>query len=235
MVNIYRLDARLDLSARLGDWLEVQTGMHQRSSHRIAFDQRIVNAATGRSEAEATVEVLFVDREGKLATVPAELCGVSTVAREPLVRTMHGPRPGSQEVAFRRRFRVYYEDTDAQAIAYHVTYVRFCERALLELLDEVFARTPTPLFRWLDSHTARVVGLNTRYMRSTKLGDTLEVRVYVRELSRETGLVTLDMQLGPPGDPSGAISAAARLDVRFADLAGDPAELPEALSALGEA
>jgi len=47
--------------------------------------------------------------------------------------------------------------------------------------------------------------------------------------------VTLDMQLGPPGDPSGAISAAARLDVRFADLAGDPAELPEALSALGEA
>ena len=32
------------------------------------------------------------------------------------------------------KFRVYYDDTDAQGIVYHANYLRFCERARSEYI-----------------------------------------------------------------------------------------------------
>lgn len=233
MVNVYRLDARLEAPARLGDRLEVQTGIRQRSSHRVAFDQRLVHEPTGQTVAEATVEVLFVGREGALVTVPAELCDADPGAREPLVATSPGPLPGGRQAAFRRTYRVYYEDTDAQAIAYHVTYVRFCERALIDLLDEVVEPRGSPLAARLEGRSVRVARLTMRYLHAARLGDRLEVRIAVRPASPGSGLVTLDARLGAPDDAP-AVSAEAQLEVAFSDAEGRPAAVPEALVAMGE-
>jgi acyl-CoA thioester hydrolase len=233
VVNVYRIDARLDLAARLGDWLEVQTAIRRRSSHRIAFDQRIVHAATGSTVAEATVEVLFLDREGKLATVPTELCGVSPNEREPLVPAPLASRPVDRKLAFKGRYRVYYEDTDAQAIAYHVTYVRFCERALIDLLEEVVAPAAS-LGQWLETGAVRITRLTTRYLHATRLGDSLAVRFKAHQAPGEAGRVVLDARLGAPDDPA-AVSADAQLEVAFVDLEGRPVDVPAPLIAMCEA
>ncbi len=182
MVNVYRLDARYAVPARVGDDLEVQTAITRRSSHRAAFDHRILKVATGEIVAEATVEVSFQDNKGNLAPVPAEVIDAAGDDPTPLVPPTRRftPRKLSPGYPQRHTYRVYFEDTDTQSIAYHVTYVRFCERALLDLLQE---NLPGREVRdWLEDHRLQVTGLTTRFLTSAVLGDYLEVQGRVREV-----------------------------------------------------
>jgi acyl-CoA thioester hydrolase len=65
--------------------------------------------------------------------------------------------------------RVYYEDTDAQGIAYHVTYLRWCQQAV----EGLAGGKP-----W------RILRADLRYLEAARFADRLEVRVGVRAQGR---------------------------------------------------
>jgi len=231
MVNVYRLDAVFHRGARVGDHLVAETGLHQHSSHRAAFDQRIADAATGVVIADATVEVTFVDTQGQLAAVPEELeQQLAGSDLEDLVPATLKFTPARKLTAppFSRRFKVYYEDTDTQSIAYHATYVRFCERALQDLLEECCSMPP--FWRWLDDHRPRVTKLAARYTRPARLGDDLEVRLWVREASDQEALVELRLAMNPGADET--ITTHLLLGVAFESVDGEPTPVPAEVRAM---
>lgn len=218
VVNVYRLVAKFDVSTSLGDRLEVRTGLRKRSSHRAAFDQRIVVPETSEVVVDALVEVLFLDLEGKLASVPEELAERLDRGSPPQFETvLPSPFTGDELFPFRRRYRVYYEDTDAQAIAYHVSYVRFCERALAELLC---ADDST---RWRGSERLRISRLQIRYLNSASLGDRIEIRTGGR-LTTESCL-SLEQRIVSAA--TSQVLANAIVEVHLTDQMGAPMPIPE--------
>lgn len=231
MVNVYRLDASFYSGAKIGEQLEVITGLHQRSSHRAAFDHRIIDVEKGELVGDATVEVLFVDAAGELAPVPEELeAALAEASQEPLVPTTlkFTPRRSDELFTFKRRYRVYYEDTDTQRIAYHVTYILFSERAVQDLIEERCA-TP-PLWRWLEEHRPRVTRLSACYVRAAKLGDILEARLRVREVTEQEALV--EVRLVQLADEGESITTNVLMGVGFENAAGDAVAVPSAMQSL---
>ena len=79
--------------------------------------------------------------------------------------------------------RVYYEDTDAQGITYHVSYMRYCERSLFELARSVWPEVPGK--SWMAKHRVSVTSANLRYLKSSTLGDYLEVRTGLMEVTSQ--------------------------------------------------
>lgn len=68
------------------------------------------------------------------------------------------------------KFRVYYDDTDAQGIVYHANYLRFCERARSEYIFRTLgadAFSPTSYFV--------LTSINAKFRSSARLGDEIEV------------------------------------------------------------
>jgi 4-hydroxybenzoyl-CoA thioesterase len=73
--------------------------------------------------------------------------------------------------------RVYYEDTDAQAIVYYANYFKFMERARTEMLRAINFQHPEITEDGLNYF---VVGeLNARYKASAKLDDELVVETSI--------------------------------------------------------
>jgi YbgC/YbaW family acyl-CoA thioester hydrolase len=179
MVNVYRIDIRCATVARLSDRLEVRTGIRRTSSHRAAFDQRIVNAATGEIVVDGVVEVAFLDGDRQLVEVPAELVPGDDDGE--VLRPRMLPLGDDDRLPYRNLFRVYYEDTDAQGITYHVSYVRFCERALFDMARTLWPEMPTDA--WMRRYRAGVASVDVRYLHSSTLGDRLEVRSGMIEVS----------------------------------------------------
>jgi len=75
------------------------------------------------------------------------------------------------------KFRIYYDDTDAQGIVYHANFLKFCERARSEIF---FSRGV--LFS-PDSHFV-VSRVEADFLKPAFLGDELEVISKVSELKR---------------------------------------------------
>jgi YbgC/YbaW family acyl-CoA thioester hydrolase len=173
-VNVYRIEAACATVSGLADLLEVRTGLRRTSTHRAAFDQRIVNETSGDLVVEAVVEVLFLDENRALVPVPAEL-PTDDFDGPTLLDLHHSPAPFGEEqmFPFRTPFRVYYEDTDAQGITYHVSYVRFCERALFHLVRTVWPEMSAKM--WMSKSRASVARFDIRYLNASSLGDRLEV------------------------------------------------------------
>jgi len=212
VVNVYRLDLRLVGQARLGQRLEVRSELRRSSSHRAVFQQRIVAAGSDRAVAEAAVEVTFQEPAGGLVPVPegfkdAEITGGAG---------HHGlpPIPFSQQAhfGFTHSVRVYYEDTDAQGISYHVTYLRFCEQALQELLRDA------------EPDSWRLKRADMRYLKATSLGDRLQVRVGARRAP--SGELAVDLRVVRADDGVVVVDVIGLLE------AGE--SLPPALAALLE-
>jgi acyl-CoA thioester hydrolase len=68
---------------------------------------------------------------------------------------------------------VYFEDTDLQGITYHVSYARFCERALFDMIRTIWPDMGTAT--WMKRNKSNVSRLDVRYINSTTLGDRLDV------------------------------------------------------------
>lgn len=69
------------------------------------------------------------------------------------------------------KFRIYYDDTDAQGIVYHANYLKFCERARSEhifntLGPDAFSKESYFVVVWIEA----------KFKGSAKLGDTIEIR-----------------------------------------------------------
>ena len=80
-------------------------------------------------------------------------------------------------IAHQHHLRVYYEDTDAQAIVYNANYLKYMERGRTEMLRDVGFVHPQITE---DGSNYFVVGeINARYKAPAKLDDQLIVESYV--------------------------------------------------------
>jgi YbgC/YbaW family acyl-CoA thioester hydrolase len=230
VVNVYRIDAKCATIVRLGDRLEVQTGLRKTSSHRAAFDQRIVNLANGAPVLEAVVEVLFLDEQRRLVAVPESVVSCEHTTNE-LTAGRPSPAPFTDEdrFPFRARHRVYYEDTDAQGITYHVSYVRFCERALWDLVQTIWPDMTEQA--WSARNKVGLSGFDIRYLNSSSLGDWLEVRTGV------LGLTSHQLTFGQRivSAASGRVIADVITDCEFRDERDRVVAVPRQVVDLGTA
>jgi prolycopene isomerase len=222
IVNVYRIDAACAPVSGLADLLEVRTGIRKTSTHRAAFDQRIVNETRGDLVADAVVEVLFLDENRSLVPVPDEL-PVDDFGGPELLDTVTVPAPfgDEQSFPFRTPFRIYYEDTDAQGITYHVAYVRFCERALFHLVATVWPEMSAK--RWLKQARANVARFDIRYLNASQLGDRLEVAT--GPLAVTSQRMIFGQRIVFAG--SGKVVADAVTEIEFRDEREQPMALPQ--------
>jgi acyl-CoA thioester hydrolase len=80
--------------------------------------------------------------------------------------------------------RVYFEDTDAGGIAYHASFIRWCERGRTDFL-RLLGTDSRRLIDGSDSHepAAFVVRrMNCDFLRPARMDDVLEVETRVKEL-----------------------------------------------------
>ena len=79
------------------------------------------------------------------------------------------------------KFRVYFEDTDAQGIVYHSNYIKFCERARSEAL--LRARLNLDKSKYMV-----VANLSAKFVRPAKYGDIVEVRSKTLEIGKASAI-----------------------------------------------
>ena len=117
--------------------------------------------------------------------------------------------------------KVYLEDTDAQGIVYHGSYVRFLERGRTEALEAL----------WRDGgEPPRLVvhDLRLKYRKPARLGDRLEVVTTARLATPYR--VTFSQRVERPGEPGHLCEAT--VDVACTDATGRLVRMPDALVAL---
>ena len=226
-INIYRLDVVFTSISAFGDVLEVHTGLRRASSHRAAFDQRIVKTDTRELVSDGVVEVLFLDERGQLAPVPGSLASELETGRKRPRPPLRFPPGGKEErYPYTARFRVYFEDTDTQGIAYHATYAKFSEAALEETL--LAMRPAEKRGSWLDPDHVHVSRLSMRFLRSARLGDRLVVQTRGRQTS--PGEVLIEQQIILVEHEQ--VAAQVVMEVGFVDQEGKHQAMPEALRGL---
>lgn len=126
--------------------------------------------------------------------------------------------------------RVYFEDTDAGGVAYHASYIRWCERGrsdFLRLLGTDARRMITPHADGADSHepAAFVVRRMTcDFRRPARMDDVLEVTTRVKELGGAS--VTLVQTIAHEG---GRDIFEAEVTVVLVAVSGKPLRLSETL------
>ena len=214
-VSVYRIDAAFPAVASQGAALEVRTGLRRVSSHRGVFDQRVVDSATKQTVVRAAVEVTFSDPEAGLMPVPQGFDDRAAPS-DNLGPAMH-PVPFSNLAHYPQEVpqRVYYEDTDAQGIVYHVTYLRWCEQVIEGLIG---ARGPR----------FRTVRLDIRYLEAARFADRLDIRIGARGIDADH--IAVDLRMVRQG--GGTVMADATLVLAFEDAQGSTAPVPPALQAL---
>ncbi|MCU0662417.1 MAG: thioesterase family protein [Myxococcota bacterium] len=220
-VNVYRITAHYLKDSQASEWLEVRTGIRRISTHRAAFDQRVVRPDTGELLVDATVEVAFLDATRDLVPVPEGFAAEHEVAAEGAPsRIPPVPFGKDDHFAFRDPFRVYYEDTDAQGITYHVSYVRFCTRALFDVVQNVWFKQSVP--EWMGLNRVAITRLDARFLNSSGLGDRMEVRTGGRLADADH--VFVDQRV--VNVATGQVSVDVALEVVFLDSSGRVAPVP---------
>lgn len=177
VVNVYKITVRFGAAAYRGEHLTVSSSLHKTSSHRAVFLQRVFNEQ-GAVSAEAFVELLFLDGQTKqLVPVPEQLpsAALPKMNQGPAVQPI--PFNNQDHYKFQLPIRVYYEDTDAQQITYHVSYFNFCERAFTEYISQLVGKEANA---WINDHPMRVVRQINRYLNATHLAEQLKVSVGIR-------------------------------------------------------
>jgi tol-pal system-associated acyl-CoA thioesterase len=134
-------------------------------------------------------------------------------------QTMTTPRERALPV------RVYLEDTDAQGVVYHTSYLRFFERARSEILDSL----GYPMREIAEgSHRFVVYEMKVRYHRPARLGDRLEIRTGVQ---RSSGYRITFQQRATLAEDS-SVLVKAEIEVVCLDERGELLELPASLASL---
>jgi acyl-CoA thioester hydrolase len=83
-------------------------------------------------------------------------------------------------------FRVYYEDTDAQAIMYYANYLKFAERARTEWLREIGFNNSELDFFFVVRHAA------VDYFAAARLDDVVEVQTSIIEHTKTKVIMEQD-------------------------------------------
>lgn len=119
--------------------------------------------------------------------------------------------------------RVYFEDTDAGGVAYHASFVRWCERGRTDLL-RLLGTDARRMIDGSDSHVpaAFVVRRMTfDFKRPAKMDDVLEVETRVGELGAAS--VTLHQSVVRDGQ----VLCAADVLVVLVSIAGKPLRISD--------
>jgi len=182
VVNVYRVQARFATVAGLGARLQVRTGLGAVSTHRGAFRQRIVDPKRKRLLLDGRVEVAFLDHDGRMVPVPPAMPTTTHPPDPAFDASLRLPPLSAHEwFPFRSRTRVHFEDTDLQGITFHVSYMRFAERALFDLVRTVWPALG--LSDWMQTYRVSVCGIDLRFLRPTRLGDRIDVWTGVLDVS----------------------------------------------------
>ena len=151
------------------------------------------------------------------------------MARIRSLRTKPVPFTVDDVFPFRSRYRVYFEDTDVQKITYHVSYVRFCERALFDMIRTVWPDLGEAT--WMRRYRSSVSRLDIRYLKATTLGDWLSARTGIVRVDERR--VTFAQRLVLEG--TGEVVADAITDVEFRDNDEQLVPVPVQLAEMAEA
>jgi tol-pal system-associated acyl-CoA thioesterase len=112
--------------------------------------------------------------------------------------------------------KVYLEDTDAQGIVYHASYVRFCERGRTEYCEALGTTAP-------ESPRLVVHELRVKYRKPARLGDRLEVTTSARLASPYR--LTFHQRVARSGEDGHLVEAT--VEVACTDAAGRLIRMPE--------
>lgn len=122
--------------------------------------------------------------------------------------------------------RVYFEDTDAGGVAYHASYIRWCERGRSDFL-RLLGTDARRMIDGSDSHepAAFVVRrMNCDFKRPAHMDDVLEVTTRVKELGGAS--VTLIQSVA---NEAGRDIFEAEVTVVLVAVSGKPLRLSETL------
>jgi acyl-CoA thioesterase FadM len=75
---VYEMRIRFRTPARLGERLEIRTGVERTSGYRVTFRQQATRAGGSTTLANADVDVVSLDASGMLQELPAELSPIWT-------------------------------------------------------------------------------------------------------------------------------------------------------------
>ena len=226
IVNVYKIDVQYLSPSRIGHQVEVRTFLRKTSSHRAAFHQTIINKTAGKEAVHAVTEVLFLNQERQLIPLPDEFAQeIDNRPQSHAEAVVPIPFSNVEHFVHRMPFRVYYEDTDAQGITYHVSYTRFCEQALFEILRPFWLDSPASFMMQAPPH---ILQSTTRYMKATHLGDRLEVLSGGRLLSDKR--LALDQRVVIVG--TGEVVADMVMQVEFCNDKGQVQAIPQLIRSM---
>jgi len=229
-IKVYRIEARCATVTRLADPLEVRTGIRRISHHRVSFDQRILNRRNNRIVADAAIEVLFLNNQDQLVPCPEGLLNTDDAVPDfKKDRTEPLPFREDEHFPFRSRFRVYFEDTDMQAIMFHVSYVKYCERAMFDLIRSIWPDVSTNV--WMSRTNATIARIDIRYLKAALLGERLEVRTTLVDMDARRlcfGQRIINQQ-------TGEVVSDAVTDVEFRDNRGNAFPVPKEIADVAKA
>lgn len=141
--------------------------------------------------------------------------------------TQDQDNPDSHSKVHLLPIRVYFEDTDAGGVAYHASYVRWCERGRTDLL-RLLGTDARRMIDGTDAHVpaAFVVRRMTfDFKRPAKMDDVLEVETRVGELGAAS--VTLHQKVMRDGQ----LLCQADVLVVLVSMAGKPLRISERVRA----
>ena len=75
------------------------------------------------------------------------------------------------------KFRIYYDDTDAQGIVYHSNFLKFCERARSEIFFSNGVNFTS------NSHFV-VSRIDAKFIKPAFLGDIIDVKTTIKEIKK---------------------------------------------------
>ena len=115
--------------------------------------------------------------------------------------------------------RVYYEDTDFSGLAYHASYLRWCERGRSDWL-RLLGMHHNKLLAAPDPAAFVVRKLCIDYLKPARIDEVLEV------VSRCAGLTSATLTLGQQVLRAGVLLAEVEVLVVLVNAAGRPLRLP---------
>jgi acyl-CoA thioester hydrolase len=121
------------------------------------------------------------------------------------------------------KIKIYYEDTDAGGVVYYANYLRYLERARTELLMENGINVAEYHNR---GYLFAVVHVDIHYKKPAKLGEIIEVRTEIIEITN----VTITLMQRVFRDEMTLVEATVKLACLNTD--GKPQRLPAAFTSL---
>jgi acyl-CoA thioester hydrolase len=123
--------------------------------------------------------------------------------------------------------RVYFEDTDAGGIAYHASYIRWCERGRTDFL-RLLGTDSRRLIDGSDSHEPAAFVVRRMlcdFLRPTRMDDVLEVETRVKETGGASVTLLQTVKL------AGRAVFEAEVTVVLVAVSGKPLRLTSAIKA----